>query len=81
MEMANLIGPIDIHMKAKKQKKVKKRLSNEHWSRLKTYKGPPYSYKVRVNGVDRIMSGFDEEHISNQLHPRKLTLIKRLKDI
>tara|TARA_B100000214_G_scaffold306542_1_gene237613 strand:- start:758 stop:904 length:147 start_codon:yes stop_codon:yes gene_type:complete len=48
---------------------------------LKTYKGPPYSYKVRVNGVDRIMSGFDEEHISNQLHPRKFTLIKRLKDI
>ena len=33
---------------------------------LKPYTGPPYLWKVLVNGKWKKMSGFDEEHIQNQ---------------
>ena len=47
---------------------------------LKPYTGPPYSYKVLVNGKWKMMSGFDEEHIANQLHPKKAKKITKIKD-
>tara|TARA_B100000989_G_scaffold289427_1_gene261269 strand:+ start:13779 stop:13958 length:180 start_codon:yes stop_codon:yes gene_type:complete len=49
---------------------------------LKTYDGPPYIYKVRVKGKNEIkrMIGFDEEHIKEQLKPKKLTYCKKVKE-
>jgi hypothetical protein len=47
---------------------------------LDPYDGPPYSWKVLVNGKWIKMSGFDEEHIGNQLAPRKAKKIKRIKE-
>ena len=46
----------------------------------KQWDGPPYSYSVKVNGKLKRMSGFDEEHIRNQLWPRKATMIRKVKD-
>ena len=47
---------------------------------LKPYTGPPYLWKVLVNGKWRKMSGFDEEHITNQLHPKKAKKITKIKE-
>ena len=47
---------------------------------LKSYDGPPYSYSVTINGKIKRMSGFDEQHIRDQLHPQKATRIVKLKD-
>ena len=47
---------------------------------LKPYNGPPYSYSVTINGSKKIMSGFDEQHIHDQIHPRKATKVIRLED-
>jgi hypothetical protein len=44
---------------------------------VKMWAGPPYSYTVLMNGKWIEMSGFDEEHIRNQLHPKKAKKIKR----
>ena len=44
---------------------------------VKMWTGPPYSYTVLMNGKWIEMSGFDEEHIRNQLHPKKAKKIKR----
>ena len=44
------------------------------------YDGPPYSFSVKVNGKLKRMSGFDDEHIKNQLYPRKATMIRKVKD-
>lgn len=68
-------------MKQKTKKKMKKkikRLGYEHI--LKQYDGPPYSFSVKVNGKLKRMSGFDAEHIGNQLWPRKATMIRKVKD-
>ena len=46
----------------------------------KQWDGPPYSYSVKVNGKLKRMQGFDEEHIKNQLYPRKATMIRKVKD-
>tara|TARA_B100000287_G_scaffold60910_1_gene53231 strand:+ start:620 stop:769 length:150 start_codon:yes stop_codon:yes gene_type:complete len=46
---------------------------------LKTYNGPPYLFKVLVDGKWKRMSGFDEEHIRNILGrkvPKKVIKIK-----
>jgi hypothetical protein len=48
---------------------------------LKDYDGPPYSYSVKVNGKLKRMMGFDEEHIKVQLHPKKATMIRKIKDV
>lgn len=42
---------------------------------LKGWDGPPYSYSVTINGKKKVMSGFDEQHIRDQIHPRKATRI------
>jgi hypothetical protein len=47
---------------------------------LRPYDGPPYPYKVLVNGKWRRMMGFDEEHICNQLSPKKPKKIVRIKE-
>ena len=47
---------------------------------LKLYDGPPYQFRVRVNGKYRIMSGFDEEHIKEQLKPLEAKSIKQMKE-
>ena len=44
------------------------------------WKGPPYSYKVLMNGKWIMMSGFDKEHINNQLHPKKPKKVLKIKD-
>ena len=51
-------------------------------SNLKPYKGPPYLYSVKIKGVQGVkkMSGFDEEHIQEQVKPKKVTYCKKLKD-
>jgi hypothetical protein len=48
--------------------------------KLTPYVGPPYNYSVKVNGKFKRMTGFDEEHIRNQLAPIKPKSIKRTKD-
>jgi hypothetical protein len=48
--------------------------------KLKSWNGPPYSYKVRVDSKWIKMSGFDEEHINNQLHPKKAKKIKKISE-
>jgi len=47
---------------------------------LTPYDGPPYTYSVTVKGETKRMIGFDEQHIQDQLHPRKATRIIKLKD-
>ena len=47
---------------------------------IKTYTGPPYSYSVIISGKKKTMSGFNEEHIREQIFPRKATRIIKLKD-
>lgn len=47
---------------------------------IKNYDGPPYSYSVIINGNKKTMSGFDEQHIRDQISPRKATRIIKLKD-
>ena len=49
--------------------------------RLEPWNGPPYIYSVKVNGKIKRMSGFDEEHIKNQLYPKKATIIRKIKDV
>ena len=49
--------------------------------RLEPWNGPPYIYAVKVNGKIKRMSGFDEEHIKNQLYPKKATMIRKIKDV
>ena len=61
-------------------KKVKSGQSIKPWSHLKTYKGPPYLFKVLMNGKWKKMSGFDEEHIRNILAPKKPKKIVRIKE-
>ena len=51
----------------------------EKWT-FTQWDGPPYSFSVKVNGKLKRMSGFDEEHIKNQLWPRKATMIRKVKD-
>lgn len=48
----------------------------------KPYVGPPYLYSVKIKGVKgaRRMQGFDEQHIQEQVKPRKVTYCKKLKD-
>ena len=42
---------------------------------------PPYSYKVWVGKKQtKMMMGFDEQHIRDQLGPIKPTMIKRIKE-
>jgi len=48
--------------------------------KIGSYNGPPYSYSVRVNGKLRTMIGFDEEHIRNQLWPKRAKTIRKIKD-
>jgi len=49
--------------------------------RLEPWNGPPYIYSVKVNGKIKRMSGFDEEHMKNQLYPKKATMIRKIKDV
>ena len=49
--------------------------------RLEPWNGPPYIYSVKVNGKIKRMSRFDEEHIKNQLYPKKATMIRKIKDV
>ena len=54
-------------------------MSMEPNMNLKPYTGPPYSWRVLVDGKWRKMSGFDEEHIQNQLAPKKAKkILKKL---
>ena len=68
-----------INNEMKKKRKFKIRAPRETW-KFTQYDGPPYSYSVKVNGKLKRMSGFDEEHIKNQLYPRKATIIRKVKD-
>ena len=47
---------------------------------IKEWNGPPYLYKVLVNGEWSKMSGFDKEHINNQLHPKKAKKVLKIKE-
>ena len=60
--------------------KVKSGQSIKPWSHLKTYKGPPYLFKVLMNGKWKKMSGFDEEHIHNILAPKKPKKVIKIKE-
>ena len=55
-------------------------MSMEPNMNLKPYTGPPYSWRVLVDGKWRKMSGFDEEHIQNQLAPKKAKKILKIND-
>ena len=48
--------------------------------KIGSYNGPPYSFSVKVNGKIKRLKGFDEEHIQNQLWPRKATMIRKVND-
>lgn len=48
------------------------------------YDGPPYEYYVTVNGVRKVMSGFSEQHIRDQLGNKKSTRnakVRKKKDV
>ena len=47
---------------------------------VQEWNGPPYLYKVLVNGKWIKMSGFDKEHINNQLHPKKAKKVLKIKE-
>ena len=65
-------------MKRKRKFKIRKQVE-EKWT-FTQWDGPPYSYSVKVNGKLKKMSGFDEEHIANQLHPKKAKKITKIKE-
>jgi hypothetical protein len=50
--------------------------------RLTPWRGPPYSFRVWVQGekLPRRMFGFDAEHIRNQIWPKKVKKIQKLKE-
>ena len=64
-------------MDSKKKKDV---ITGYENMKIGSYNGPPYSFSVKVNGKIKRMNGFDEEHIQNQLWPRKATMIRKVKD-
>ena len=47
---------------------------------LTLWNGPPYSYSVKIKNKTIRMSGFDEQHIQDQLHPQKATRIVKLNE-
>ena len=49
---------------------------------IENWQGPPYWFQVWVRGekAPRRMSGFDAEHIRNQLRPKIAKKIQKLKD-
>ena len=53
-----------------------------HNIKLENWQGPPYWFQVWVRGekAPRRMSGFDAEHIRNQLRPKTAKKIQKLKD-
>jgi hypothetical protein len=53
-----------------------------HNIKLENWRGPPYWFQVWVRGekAPRKMSGFDPEHIRNQIAPKKAKKIQKLKD-
>ena len=61
-------------------KKRKFKIKTEKKWKFTQYDGPPYYFSVKVNGKLKRMTGFDEEHIKNQLWPRKATMIRKVKD-
>ena len=50
--------------------------------KIENWQGPPYWFQVWVRGekAPRKMSGFDAEHIRDQLRPKKAKKIQKLKD-
>ena len=74
----NFVWTNNNEMKKKRKFKIRKPVE-EKWT-FTQWDGPPYSYSVKVNGKLKRMSGFDEEHIKNQLWPRKATMIRKVKD-
>jgi hypothetical protein len=50
--------------------------------KLENWQGPPYWFQVWIRGekAPRRMSGFDAEHIRNQLRPKIAKKIQKLKD-
>ena len=75
---SNFVWTNNNEMKKKRKFKIRKQVE-EKWT-FTQWDGPPYSYSVKVNGKLKRMSGFDEEHIKNQLWPRKATMIRKVKD-
>ena len=75
---SNFVWTNNNEMKKKRKFKIRKPVE-EKWT-FTQWDGPPYSYSVKVNGKLKRMSGFDEEHIKNQLWPRKATMIRKVKD-
>ena len=53
-----------------------------HNIKLENWRGPPYWFQVWIRGekAPRRMSGFDAEHIRNQLRPKITKKILKLKD-
>tara|TARA_B100001248_G_scaffold262052_1_gene255807 strand:+ start:3485 stop:3634 length:150 start_codon:yes stop_codon:yes gene_type:complete len=47
---------------------------------LKPYNGPPYLWKVLVEGKWIRMSGFDKEHIQNQLGRKQAKKVVKIKE-
>ena len=47
---------------------------------LTPWNGPPYSYSVTIKNKTIRMIGFDEQHIKDQLYPKKPTRIIKLKE-
>lgn len=58
---------------------VKSKYNGDEKIDLSPWDGPPYSYSVRINGKERKMMGFDDQHILDQLHPLKASRITKLK--
>lgn len=46
---------------------------------LKGWNGPPYLYDVTIKGKIKKMSGFSEQHIQDQLFPKKADKILKIK--
>jgi hypothetical protein len=47
---------------------------------LTPWNGPPYSYSVTIKNKTIRMMGFNEQHIKDQLYPKKPTRIIKLKE-
>ena len=77
--MVNQIGVIGTHEMAR-QNKVRNLRSSRPLSLLKTYNGPPYLFRVLVDGQWKKMSGFDEEHIQNQLGKKQAKKVLKIKE-
>ena len=77
--MENQIGLTGTQEMARQKKENDPQLTRPY-NLMKPYNGPPYLWKVLVEGKWIKMSGFDKEHIQNQLGRKQAKKVVKIKE-